>query len=138
MLGSTTLHGWVESAMYFSVNGDSTTDEGTFSKVKVEREFRAAGNLANLDVEIQMGKIDVPIYIPVVSDIVSSGGSSNDLLDLLSMYPNGISQTQAAKELGIGRSRLTTLMDQAKGKVVISPGQRGAQNIKLRGENDGA
>lgn len=139
MLGSTTLHGWVESAMYFSVNGESTSDEGTFSKVKVEREFRAAGNLAQLDVEIQMGKIDVPIYIPKVSDLVGDGaGSANDLLDLLIMYPSGISQTQAAKELGIGRSRLSTLMDQAKGKIIVTPGQRGAQNIRLRGADDGA
>ena len=137
MLGSTTLHGWTESALQLRINGDATTEFGTFSKILVEREFRAAGNMPKLDIEIQMGQIGVPIYVPVVSDMVGeSQGSTNDLLDLLLMYPNGISQTQAAKELSIGRSRLTTLMDQAKGKVVISPGQRGAQNIRLRRDGE--
>lgn len=84
MLGSTTLHGWVESAWYIEVQGSQNDDEGDIEKSKemgqehqdaesneamaeelntpganvnltLEREFRGAGTYPKMDLTINMG-----------------------------------------------------------------------------------
>ena len=137
MLGSTTLHGWVESALYLTTTGEDVM-EGAPVKITVGREFRGDGNHSKLDIGISIDTKDKDDlkYFVTVEAAASKAGNTNDLLDLLSMYPNGISQTQAAKELGISRGRLTSMMERSdvKPKIIISPGERGAKNLKLRSE----
>lgn len=50
MLGSTTLHGWVESAWYLQA---MPSDDGV-GEVVMEREFRGAGLQGSLDVRVSM------------------------------------------------------------------------------------
>lgn len=70
MLGSTTLHGWIESAWYLS---SLPSDEGEDAEVTMEREFRGAGLHQKLDVRIHMGEMGVPDYnVEVVDHIPES------------------------------------------------------------------
>lgn len=59
MLGSTTLHGWVESAWYVGVGAE--TEEGRASLV-MDREFRGAGIHEKLDIDLTMGEMNDPRY----------------------------------------------------------------------------
>jgi hypothetical protein len=64
MLGSTTLHGWIESAWYLkSVPSDS--DE---ANIVMEREFRGAGLHGRLDIRVVMGDMGDPTYQVTVDD----------------------------------------------------------------------
>lgn len=58
MLGSTTLHGWVESAWYLQ----ALPNDGEDAEVTLEREFRGAGLHQKLDLRIQMGDMGDPTY----------------------------------------------------------------------------
>jgi hypothetical protein len=80
MLGSTTLHGWTESAWYIEVGGDKNSDESptifegdekefaslnkSTGKVDLvlEREFRGAGIYPKVDLQISMGEFGSPDY----------------------------------------------------------------------------
>lgn len=65
MLGSTTLHGWTESAWYVTVDPDqsdlldSEDKDSSYdsAEVTIEKEFRGAGLYPKLDLEIRMGEI---------------------------------------------------------------------------------
>lgn len=65
MLGSTTLHGWIESAWYLS---SIPSEEGEDAEVTMEREFRGAGLHQKIDLRIQMGGMGVPEYNVEVMD----------------------------------------------------------------------
>lgn len=65
MLGSTTLHGWVESAWYLS---SYPQDEDEEAEVTMEREFRGAGLHHKLDIRVAMGEMGVPDYSVQVMD----------------------------------------------------------------------
>lgn len=65
MLGSTTLHGWIESAWYLQ---SVPVDMGDVAEVILEREFRGAGLHHKLDLEIEMGEIGNPHYDVRVED----------------------------------------------------------------------
>lgn len=60
MLGSTTLHGWVESGWYISTDGDGS--------LEMEREFRGAGLHKRLNVGIEMGDFGDPLYKVTVGE----------------------------------------------------------------------
>lgn len=59
MLGSTTLHGWVESAWYLQASESGKDGVG---KLILEREFRGAGIHQKLDINIEMGDMGDPLY----------------------------------------------------------------------------
>lgn len=65
MLGSTTLHGWIESAWYLK---SMPADEGDEAEVIMEREFRGAGLHHKLDLRIKMGDMGDPTYEVTVDD----------------------------------------------------------------------
>lgn len=65
MLGSTTLHGWIESAWYLK---SMPADEGDEAEVVMEREFRGAGLHHKLDLRIKMGDMGDPTYSVSVED----------------------------------------------------------------------
>ena len=62
MLGSTTLHAWVESALYCSVSNEVE------HKIKVEREFRSFQKPKSLDIQFNMGNPGEDRYEPTVSE----------------------------------------------------------------------
>lgn len=59
MLGSTTLHGWVESAWYIDVK---TADDDPKPLLSVEREFRAAGAFPKYNLQLEVGEWGDPTY----------------------------------------------------------------------------
>ncbi len=61
MLGSTTLHGWIESAWYIEVDSKAKSELGTAS-LRFDREFRGAGLHPELDINIIMGDIGSTDY----------------------------------------------------------------------------
>lgn len=71
MLGSVTLHGWVESAWYMRRNIDKEKMRGATdanlqidepSLVIMEREFRQAGSFPEIELAIKMGEYGTPGY----------------------------------------------------------------------------
>jgi RecA-family ATPase len=74
MLGSTTIHGWIESAWYITADSAAEADEdltedeenlneeevnksSAHARVTVEREFRGAGLHPRIDVDLTMGEM---------------------------------------------------------------------------------
>lgn len=64
MLGSTTLHGWIESAWYLK----SMPTDGEEAEIVMEREFRGAGLHGRLDIRVTMGDMGDPTYNVEVED----------------------------------------------------------------------
>ena len=130
MLGSTTLHGWVESALY-----TQSQLEGGAAIVTMEREFRAAGMYNRLNLEIAMGQIGDYTYQPKVVEKGQPSSNKSAILDLLTMYPDGINVSQAARELGVGRKALSTAIDSLGDVEIIKLGQ--SNIIRMRKETRG-
>ena len=126
MLGSTTLHGFTESAQYFQRLDDD--GEGK-ARVVIEREFRAAGMYPKMELMIEMGEFGNPLYNPQLMDVRVASGKS-ELLDLISMYPAGISTNQAAKELKVSRRALTNMVEKLP-EIKITDGPRSSKILKL-------
>lgn len=64
MLGSTTLHGWIESAWYLK----SMPSDGDQAEIVMEREFRGAGLHQRLSIMVKMGDMGDPTYEVEVDD----------------------------------------------------------------------
>lgn len=135
MLGSTTLHGWVESALYME---SSVDEEGPqpVSRIIIEREFRAAGLYPKLELQIAMGDFGTPLYEPTLQEIIRTNTLS-DLMDLLSMYPNGISLRQASKDLNISRDKVEKLVSKSQGKIIIQRGGQQGKSATIRMVKEG-
>lgn len=77
MLGSTTLHGWIESAWYLQV---STAEPGV---VTIDREFRGAGMYDLQDIRLQIGPMGSSEY--AVDVVEHQAGGPNFEQDILSV-----------------------------------------------------
>lgn len=82
MLGSTTLHGWIESAWYLQVNQPETNDAEDVDKslkepssIFMEREFRTAGNYPKIELKLSMGQLGDPYY-HVTAEIYKEEGAT--------------------------------------------------------------
>lgn len=129
MLGSTTLHGWTESALYFQLQN---SDDSATSNITIEREFRAGGQFPKLSLDIKMGETGDPLYEITLEE--KSQRTTVDLLDTLSMYPGGLSLQQTAKELGVSRRKLTTMVEALKDQIETINGPKGRPSkIRLKG-----
>ena len=127
MLGSTTLHGWVESAWYLEVGniveddnggdekdqsglGDDINTAGAVAPITMEREFRGAGLYPKVDMTLNMGEFGDPFYHVEIARHVSGGsGHKIDQRDLQSSLLNFLSTkreptTQRAMTEGLGVS----------------------------------
>jgi len=116
MLGSTTLHGWNESALYLHNVEEDGLDENQ-AKIEIEREHRGAGILSKVELTIKMGNAGDLLYEPKIIEGKAQGSLFTQLLDLLSMYPTGLSLRNMASELKISRQALKTLMDRHPDKL---------------------
>lgn len=83
MLGSTTLHGWIESAWYLQANEPEGGNEIAIDKVSdnpvsviMTREFRTAGHYPKIELKLKMGEFGNPSY-EVQADIYREEGKDN-------------------------------------------------------------
>ena len=138
MLGSTTLHGWVESAWYIQVKGSSSggeeDDEGITKtsgepvSIVIEREFRGGGTRGKVEAALSMGDIGDPSYKVELKRHVgkgytaATGEAKGQLLNYLEMTEDRVSQRKLAEETGVGRKAIRKLLDELaeEGKVNIT------------------
>lgn len=118
MLGSTTIHGWTESALY--IQAKDVPDNSISARVEIEREFRAAGILPKLDLQMTMGPVGDPTYKVTIGD--AGKLDSQDLLDYLSLQQNGVSISQAARDLKMSRDKLQKLIKANEKKITVEQG----------------
>ena len=104
MLGSTTLHGWIESAWYLQ-----TDDEN----IVLDREFRGAGIYHKASLNIQMGGFGDPRYSVTTGELREDAGG-DEVLEILSQSAELLSLSRIAKLAGKSRdwveARLAKLM----------------------------
>jgi len=130
MLGSTTLHGWVESAWYIGVSGSQndseggegdtdeeiTKTEGTPVSLTVEREFRAGGTRPKIDLTLQLQELGDPGYDIKVRKAAKPHHSvtpemENQLLGLVEMNKSGISERGIARDTGFSRRAIKYIVE---------------------------
>jgi hypothetical protein len=122
ILGSNTLHGWIESGWYLSSSAEKTEDDmdkdvnkaKAKALVTIEREFRGAGLHPKLDVNISMGEfgtadygIGVDIHRPQEKSTNKSKSSPKDLekqvINSVKKYRNGMKLDSIVKYTGISK-----------------------------------
>jgi hypothetical protein len=118
MLGSTTLHGWIESAWYIQA-GESTD---SVAHVSMEREFRGAGLHPKRDLSIEMGDFGDMKYIITETE---DEHHSDDVLLLLEQSTQPLSQSAVSQALGISRRQAKTALDRlVSERLAIKRGER--------------
>lgn len=119
MLGSTTLHGWVESAWYLDVKKSDELEEEIFSDelnspsgsatLTLEREFRGAGTYPKLDMVVKMGDFGSIDYSVEIKRHKKERGGINEeevkksIQELLEIRDGHVTMREISKELGISR-----------------------------------
>jgi len=118
VLGSTTFHAWVASALY-SENTTTEDDGKGVAKVRLEREFRNVGPMRSLDIRMNIGD---PGSLDFSADILKYD-AVGELVRLVQREP-GITALQAAERLEIDKR---TVLKRARGseKLVLEGGKRG-------------
>lgn len=109
MLGSTTLHGWIESAWYIQAQ-DPVDGKGL---VIVDREFRGAGIYDKVDMLLDIGASGNTKYDVTLSKHGEvTGGNSNveEILEAIRMSNDLLSITQIGKATGLSRTVLNKLL----------------------------
>ena len=113
MLGSTTLHGWIESAWYIQAQDP----EDGKAVVTMEREFRGAGLYNKLDISLSMGEFGDPNYETHVAehkeerDDKSGGGGEQDIMDVLAQSFDIMSKAALSKKTGMSRYTIDKIVD---------------------------
>jgi hypothetical protein len=110
MLGSTTLHGWIESAWYLQ------TQEPRDGKavVTIDREFRGAGLYDKIDVTMTMGDQGDPTYSTEVGVHNPEGSTANyeqEVMDILATSHDLMSKTEMSRKMGISKYQLEKVVD---------------------------
>lgn len=138
MLGSTTLHGWIESAWYLQVQ----EPENKKHVITLEREFRGAGLYGKIDVDIEMGDFGEPTYETTVSEHrgdreeQASQGSQQDVMDVLAQSTDLMSKTAVAKKTGMSRYLVDKVIDELqKQGEIYRKGERYGIN-RRKGRDD--
>lgn len=119
MLGSTTLHGWVESAWYLDVKKAEELEEEIFTDelnspsgsatLTLEREFRGAGTYPKLDMVVKMGDFGSVDYSVEIKRHKKERGGINEeeakkaIREMLELRDGHITMRELSKELGISR-----------------------------------
>lgn len=126
MLGSTTLHGWTESALYASQAPQTDMGFG----ISVEREFRGGGLLPKLDLAIREGEFGDPTYSVAV--IAADDAARSELRKLVDESPGGwLTMASVTRDLGISKRRAEELAA-ADPTLEVFEGPRGAKTIRRR------
>lgn len=146
MLGSTTLHGWVESGLYITVNDpeDHSDDEdlhqAATASVTIEREFRGAGIYPKVDLTLRMGEFGEPVYNVLVEKHQEGGRGRRranddqliaDVLNYLQLKP-GSSIRQIAVACGISRKKIGEVLKRLEDEGLITNAEEGVTLITTR------
>lgn len=126
MLGSTTLHGWIESAWYLNVKKVDDIEDEIFSDevnapggtiaLTLEREFRGAGTYPSVDLSVKMGDFGSTDYSVEVKKHRKERGGFNEkeilesLTSLMELRGGKVSLREASKELGTSRKIISKLL----------------------------
>lgn len=134
MLGSTTLHGWIESAWYLQTDSTETSDQegedvisaSAEAIVTMEREFRGAGLHPRIDCCIQMGEIGTTEYSMVAQVHKKKSGDATVVQDLekeilmvLSRRTRPMTLEELFREIGGGKRKLQDKIDTMCSKQII-------------------
>jgi len=153
MLGSVVLHGWIESAWYVKrieeeessdiesgeVNEEESVDRVSRDPVRIiiDREFRAAGNYPQAELEIKMGKFGSSDYYIKVRKHVGRGHPSDKgqnatelILQILEMHKGPVSQRRIAEETGFGRRLIRKTLDQLAEQGLVMVSKEGVEKIR--------
>jgi hypothetical protein len=108
MLGSTTLHGWNESAWYIQAQ-ESQNGEG---RITVDREFRGSSIYDKVDLSIKMGGFGDPTYGITVTEHATTNDEFNEqVLAALETSLGPVSKTAIAKQTGLSRRVIDGIVD---------------------------
>lgn len=102
MMGSTTYHAWVESALYCSVKDEVQ------HQIRVEREFRSFPKPRNLEIEFKMGDPGEDLYEPQVLESNTMG--AGDVLEIIK-NSNGITEGDLNKITDWSRSAIRNFLE---------------------------
>ncbi len=124
LLGSTTIYGWLEAALYLEA---SLTSSGI--KVVVEREFRERLSSPPAGYLLKMGDIGSPDY---AWELVGSVGSSDQLVQAIERAGvKGATLAFLRNEMGWGQKKLRADLDQLLDEGVITE-EREGRNMRFR------
>jgi len=115
MLGSTTLHGWIESAWYLQV-------QDTPGVITLEREFRGAGVYSKIDITIDQGTAEKPLYKTTQSEHTGEAKEEDfeaAILDLMTNSPDLIGEGHVQRALKISQQKASGILDRMIGKQLI-------------------
>ncbi len=124
MLGSTTLHGLIESALYLKTN---PTDIGDAAEIVMEREFRGTGLHNKLEIQLEMGDMGDPYYKVEVEDYQGDPEESQptkranpermleEILGAVSQR-KGVTESQIAGNTGYNAKQVRDTLDQMIGR----------------------
>jgi hypothetical protein len=131
MLGSTTLHGWIESAWYLQRNEPEEDDEAEISKqsnkpskVILDREFRNGGQFPKLELSLLMGEVGNPVY-KVDTEVYKEEGKkgnerrkktpdelANEILEIVNQSSFDIVSWDKIKDItGVGDKMIQSAVD---------------------------
>ena len=122
MLGSTTLHGWIESAWYIQANQELG------NVVTLDREFRGAGLYPKVDITLDIGNFGDMKYSTTLGDHTEHKtieGSEQDILDVIAQSTDMMSKAMIAKRTGLSRYRVDQLVERlVQDKQLVRSGER--------------
>lgn len=125
MLGSTTLHGWIESAWYLDIKKADESEEiyneefnspSASTSLVLEREFRGAGKYPKLDIAMQMGEFGSPDYSVNIKrhkparTTIDEKEVKKEIKHLMELRKGKATAREVARELGISRKTISRLM----------------------------
>lgn len=121
MLGSTTLHGWIESAWYLKVNeaeggGSDMNTASAEASVTMEREFRGAGLYPRIDVKLKLGEFGVPEYVTeaslhVAGDTAETDGKEEEIMNALDRADSPMSERMISTTITLSRYKTRQLLE---------------------------
>lgn len=141
MLGSTTIHGWVESAWYVSVHESEVDEEEedvtkarAAARVSVEREFRGAGIHPRVDMSIKMGETGkftygVDVEVRKKKGMITEADQEKQVLAIIVTKKYGIDLNDLAKQVGFTREVTTKIVDRITAKGLAK--RNGKQVVKI-------
>lgn len=124
MLGSTTLHGWIESAWYIQAG----EVEDRVAHISMEREFRGAGLHPKKDLSLEMGEFGDMKYIIREEEDTHH---DDDVILVLEQTTKPMSQNAIAQALGISRRQAKNALDRLeKEGLVTKKGERYLKGVR--------
>ena len=112
MLGSTTLHGWVSSAIYTRVENEED------HSINVEREFREFEKPAKIGLKFNMGNIGEMRY-DVEIQAGDASKTSDMVLQLLEESEEGLTEKQICEMTEMGRTAVRARINELADKNLV-------------------